>query len=71
VKVKDIKPGMVFRFVSKYDNYSYMSEVESLTGSTSKDIGTHFYGKNGVAYRIDEVEWIDEIREDKLNQLLK
>ena len=71
MEIKDIKPGMVFRYKSKYDNHSYIGVVEHLTGSTSPDIGIHFYGKNGVGYRSNEVEWLDEIREDKLNQLLK
>jgi hypothetical protein len=71
MEIKDIKPGMVFRFVSKYDNQSYMSEVLNVFGSASTDFGIHFIAKNGVSYRENEVEWLDEIREDKLNQLLK
>jgi hypothetical protein len=69
MEIKDIKPGIVFRYTSKYDNKSYTGVVEHLTGSTSPNIGIHFYGKNKVGYRIDEVEWLDEIRDDKLNQL--
>jgi len=77
MEIKDIKPGMVFRFVSKYDNQSYIGVVEVIhpftTGYTNTDVGIlsiSFLAKNGVVYKTNEVEWLDEIREDKLNQLL-
>lgn len=68
MEIKDIKPGMVFRYTSKYDDKSYTGVVEHLTGYINPP--NIFYAKNKVGYRIDEVEWLDEIRDDKLNQLL-
>ena len=70
MEIKDIKPGMVFRYKSKYDDKSYTGVVKHLIGNTSLNVGIHFYAKNKVGYRADEVEWLDEIRNDKLNQLL-
>jgi|688.fasta_scaffold267563_2 hypothetical protein len=68
MEVKDIKPGMVFRYKSKYDNHSYIGVVDVLNSSWI--LTTNFLANNGVVYKTNEVEWIDEIREDKLNQLL-
>jgi hypothetical protein len=71
MEIKDIKHGMVFRYKSKHDNQYYTDVVHSLIYSRNPEDNINFIGKNGVAHRANRVEWLDEIREEKLDQLLK
>ncbi len=68
--MRNVEPGMKFVYKSKYSKDYYFGEVNSILHNSTSGY-TSFYGTNGIVYRSDEVEWLDEIREDKLNQLLK
>ena len=64
-----IERGMRFRFKSKYDQSYYFGVVASISYVINPEYEVYFYAENGVGYRYDEVEWIDEIRDEKLKEL--
>lgn len=65
-----VEKGMKFRFKSKYDNSYYFGVVASISYTiVNSNGGVHFYSENGVSYRSDEVDWLDEVRDEKLKEL--
>ena len=65
-----VEKGMKFRFKSKYDQSYYFGVVDSISYSlNNSEYEVYFYAENGVGYRYDEVEWLDEIRNEKLKEL--
>ena len=62
-----VERGMRFRFKSKYGDSYYFGVVDHILYTTVDY--TCFYSENGVSYRSDEVDWLDELRDDKLKQL--
>jgi len=64
-----VEKGMKFRFKSKYDNSYYFGIVDSISYTISNTKEIYFNGENGVSYRSDEVDWLDEIRDEKLKEL--
>lgn len=65
--MRKVEVGMKFRFKSKYDNDYYFGIVDHIIYTT--DTYTCFYGENDVPYRSNEVEWLDELRDQKLKEL--
>jgi hypothetical protein len=64
-----IEKGMKFRFKSKYDDSYYFGIVDTVLHTVSNKDYVYFYAENGVAYNSNEVEWIDELRDQKLKEL--
>lgn len=64
--MRDIKRGMKFRYKSKWGDDYYSGVVESIL-TLGND--PSFLSTNGIMYKISEVEWLDEIREEKLKEL--
>lgn len=65
-----VERGMKFRFKSKYSNSFYFGVVEIISYSViNSEYEIYFYSENGIGYRYDDVEWIDEIRDGKLKEL--
>ena len=65
-----VEKCMKFRFKSKYDNSYYFGIVASISYTiVNSNGGVHFYSENGVSYRSDEVDWLDEVRDEKLKEL--
>ncbi len=63
-----VERGMRFRFKSKYDNSYYFGIVDSISCVVNSEY-IYFYAENYVGYRSDEVDWLDEIRDEKLKEL--
>jgi hypothetical protein len=62
-----IKIGSKFRYRSKHDGSYYFGVVGSIYLELPNSV--YFYSENGVAYKSEEVEWLDEIRDQKLKDL--
>jgi hypothetical protein len=67
--MRKIGKGMMFRYKSKYSDSFYFGVVASISYVINPEYEVYFYAENGVGYRYDEVEWIDEIRDEKLKEL--
>lgn len=65
--MKKVEVGMRFRYKSKYNNDYYFGIVDHILFTISTY--TCFYGENDVVYRSNEVEWLDELRDQKLKEL--
>ena len=63
-----VEKGMRFRFKSKYDQSYYFGVVDTISAVVNSEYA-YFYAENKVGYRSDEVEWLDEIRDEKLKEL--
>lgn len=57
---------MKFRFKSKYNGF-YFGVVDTISVVVSEYV--YFYSEKNIGYRSDEVEWLDEIRDEKLKDL--
>jgi hypothetical protein len=63
-----IKPGMKFRFKSKHDNSYYVGIVASIL--LSKEEYVTFFSDRGILYRSSEVEWLRDIRDLIIKEIL-
>ena len=59
---------MKFRYKSKYGGDCYFGYVDYIIHDI-KEVSFSFYATNGVAYKINEVEWVEDIREEQLKKL--
>lgn len=68
--MRNIEPGMKFVYKSKYNGQFYIGIVCSFQWNTNgEDSYILFMSDKGIYYRSDEVEWLDEIRDEKLKEL--
>ncbi len=68
--MRKIEKGMKFRYKSKYSDSFYFGVVDTISYTiVNSNGGVHFYSENGVSYRSDEVDWLDEVRDEKLKEL--
>lgn len=64
--MRKVEKGMKFRFKSKYNDF-YFGVVDTISVVVSEYV--YFYSEKNIGYRSDEVEWLDEIRDEKLKDL--
>jgi hypothetical protein len=69
--MKEVKVGMKFRFRSRYSKDYYDGYVDHIISNMISVDGdyVHFYATNGVSYKSNEVEWVEEIRDQQLKKL--
>ena len=63
-----VEKGMRFRFKSKYDDCYYFGVVGAISAVVNSEYA-YFYSEKNIGYRSDEVEWLDEVRDEKLKKL--
>lgn len=67
--MRKIEKGMKFRYKSKYSDSYYFGVVDTISYTISNTDEIYFDSEKGVGYRSDEVDWLDEVRDEKLKEL--
>lgn len=70
--MRNVEPGMKFVYKSKYNDQFYIGVVDRVLIKIPEmcyDMSDMFVSDKGVHYKSNEVEWLDEIREQRLKEL--